>query len=814
MPARLQKKYLSVINKLILTVFSIVVAMTAIQAWLNVSSARQRNEKDEEKNLDSLYNDYQNEVNFLKKESSALASTIADRPDVQNLLITRDRQALLEDLTPIFNELKGQYGIVHLFIHLPNGYVFLRVHDPTNFGDSISAYRQTNIAALKNHSTEAGVELDPNRLGVSGVAPIFHNSTFIGLAEVGLDFDQAFIDGLKQRNQADYKIWISYDAAAPTGLWPKGNEPPSPSTELFYYAGTTRSILPNTAAVYDRVLLDPKPITQFVAADGQELAVLLAPLYGYGNQVLGILEISVSRADALAALQRDQFNSLIFSSVSTVLVLFLMGLAVQRLVQQPLQHLTVTAHRQIEGDLTARVNLPPNDEFGQLATTLNRLTEQLQISIKDLEKKVETIRQAEATVQHELSVRKWAEAALRENEEQLKLFVEYAPAAVAMFDYQMRYLVTSRRWIQDFHLENKIVIGQNYYDVFPDAPEHWKEIHNRCLSGIDKYVDEDSFRNVNGDLEWIRLEIHHWRTSEGEIGGLVMFNELITDRKKALELIQAQADELMAEKEELNAQNQELLEQDKALRQAETDIRQLNSELEQRVIERTSQLEAANFELEAFAYSVSHDLRAPLRRITGFSQLLVEDYATVLDDNGKDYLQRIQVTTRNMNELIQALLRFSKVSRSEMQLSEVDMSAIAREIVKELRAAQPNRVVEIVIPDKLLERGDAKLMDVLLGNLLGNSWKFTSKHPTARIELGVITDENQKVYFIRDDGAGFDPSYVNKLFGVFQRLHTFSDFEGTGIGLALTQRIVRRHGGRIWAEGQVEQGATFYFTLG
>jgi PAS domain S-box-containing protein len=813
MPVRFQRNFFTVITRLVLTVFTIVVAMTSVQAWLNISSARQRNEKEEEKNLFSLYNDYQNEVNFLKEESAALANTIADRSDVQELLITRDRKTLQSDLFPIFNNLKANYEIVHLFFHLPNGYVFLRVHDPTNYGDSIANYRQTNIAALKNHSTEAGVELDPNRLGVSGVAPIIHNGEFIGIAEIGLDFDQAFIDGLKQRNQADYKIWISYDAAAPSGLWPKGNEPTAPSSQLFYYTGTSMEILPIATNVYDRVMLDQKPVTQFVTAGQQELAVLLAPLYGYGNQVLGILEISVFRTDALAALQRDQFNSFIISAGLTILALALMGLTVQRVVQRPLKHLTATAHRQIDGDLTARVKLSSQDEFGQLGITLNRLTEQLQVSIQNLERQVETIRQAEATAQHELAVRKWAEAALRENEEQLKLFVEYAPAAVAMFDRQMCYLVTSRRWIQDFHLENKTVIGQNYYDVFPEAPEHWKEIHNRCLAGIDKYVDEDSFRNVNGDLEWIRLEIHPWRTSEGNTGGLVMFNELITDRKKALELIQAQADELMAEKEELNAQNQELLEQDKELRQAEVVIRELNTELEQRVVERTTQLEAANLELEAFAYSVSHDLRAPLRRITGFSQVLAEDYMGVLDSQGKETLQRIQTTTRKMSDLIEALLKLSHVARSEMQLGEVNLSDIANEIAGELRATQPDRVVQFVIPENLVATADAKLMEVLLGNLLGNAWKFTGKHAAARIELGIVEQDDQRNYFVRDDGAGFDPSYASKLFGVFQRLHNLKDFEGTGIGLALTQRIVRRHGGRIWAEGQVEQGATFYFTL-
>jgi light-regulated signal transduction histidine kinase (bacteriophytochrome) len=225
-------------------------------------------------------------------------------------------------------------------------------------------------------------------------------------------------------------------------------------------------------------------------------------------------------------------------------------------------------------------------------------------------------------------------------------------------------------------------------------------------------------------------------------------------------------------------------------------------------------LEAANSELEAFTYSASHDLRAPLRRITGFTQVLAEDYAAVLDDQGREYVERIQTITRNMNELIEALLRLSQVTRSELKLSEVDLSSAAREISQNLMTTQPDRSVEFVIPESLVVNADAKLMAALLENLFGNAWKFTNKHAKARIELGMIERSGQKIYYVRDDGAGFDPAYSDKLFAVFQRLHSLNDFEGTGIGLALTQRIVHRHGGRIWAEGQLEQGATFYFTLG
>ncbi|MBX3027312.1 PAS domain S-box protein [bacterium] len=244
-----------------------------------------------------------------------------------------------------------------------------------------------------------------------------------------------------------------------------------------------------------------------------------------------------------------------------------------------------------------------------------------------------------------------------------------------------------------------------------------------------------------------------------------------------------------------------------------TELQQHAADLEQRVAERTAQLQAVNQELESFSYSVSHDLRAPLRRIDGFSQALLEDAPAALDEPMRHYLERIRSGTKEMTELIEALLGLAQVTRSEMRREPVDLGAVARDVIEELRRAHPDRQVDVVCTPSLLVQGDARLLRVLLSNLIGNAWKYTGRRERAHIELGVLERQGTRVIFVRDDGAGFDMQDAGKLFGAFQRLHSAAEFDGTGIGLATAQRIVRRHGGTIWAEGAPEQGATVYFTL-
>lgn len=239
----------------------------------------------------------------------------------------------------------------------------------------------------------------------------------------------------------------------------------------------------------------------------------------------------------------------------------------------------------------------------------------------------------------------------------------------------------------------------------------------------------------------------------------------------------------------------------------------LNSELEERVRRRTAELLASNKELEAFNYSVSHDLRAPLRAIDGFSQALLEDQADRLDDAGRADLTRVKAAANRMDELIDSLLALSRLTRVEMDIQNVDLSRLAGDVLAELRGRDPGREVGVAIQPGVAGEADAVLVRSVLENLLGNAWKFTAKTPDARIEFGTVSIDGENVYFVKDNGAGFDMAYSDKLFGAFQRLHDQREFPGTGVGLATVARVVHRHGGRVWAEGRPGEGATFYFTL-
>jgi PAS domain S-box-containing protein len=376
----------------------------------------------------------------------------------------------------------------------------------------------------------------------------------------------------------------------------------------------------------------------------------------------------------------------------------------------------------------------------------------------------------------DITRRKKAETALKVNEERLQLAVESAQLGVWDLDFLTDVAERSLRHDQIFgftSLQPQWGVEIALTHIHPDDRAILrKRIGEARATG--GFSLECRVIWPDQSIHWISAEGHVYRDEMGQPVRMMGVVADITDRKLAEEMVERHRSELSRS---------------------------------------NAELEAANKELEAFSYSVSHDLRAPLRGIDGFSQALLEDYADKLDSQGKNHLERVRAGVQRMGVLIDDLLNLGRVTRAEIHREPIDLTAMAQRIASELRRVQPERTVEIVLGEGLRAEGDARLLRVVLENLLGNAWKFTSKRKHARIELGRTQSNGSSAFFVRDNGAGFDPAYASRLFGAFQRLHAMTEFPGTGVGLATVQRVIHRHGGRIWAESAVDKGATFYFTL-
>jgi PAS domain S-box-containing protein len=383
-------------------------------------------------------------------------------------------------------------------------------------------------------------------------------------------------------------------------------------------------------------------------------------------------------------------------------------------------------------------------------------------------------------INQDITRRKQAEDALKKSEERLRLEVARMPIAYIVWDKDFRVTSWNPAAENIFGFTFEEAKGRHPYDMIvpPEAQPQVDAIWSRLLAGDASAHSVNENQTKDGHTifcEWTNTPLTH---PDGTVLGVMSMVQNITERK-----------------------------------QAEDEVRRLNAELEQRVAARTAQLEDANKELESFSYSVSHDLRTPLRAIDGFSHILLEGYAGKLDDEGKRLLNVVRDNTCRMEQLIDDMLRFSRTSRLEMTFSEIDMEGLAQAVVEELRPSVAGRKFQVEIGAIPRTTGDRAMLRQVFVNLLSNAIKFTRSREDATIWVGGSIEGDETVYYVRDNGAGFDMQYADKLFGVFQRLHTMKEFEGTGIGLAIVKRIVTRHGGRVWAEGKVNGGATIYFAL-
>lgn len=382
--------------------------------------------------------------------------------------------------------------------------------------------------------------------------------------------------------------------------------------------------------------------------------------------------------------------------------------------------------------------------------------------------------------------RRETETALRTSEARFRSLSESSPIGVYQFDQHGNCVYVNKRWSEITGISYKDALHKGWRERLPaDELERLQTAWTAFTSGQREFSHKLRFDHPQHGSRWIQFHARRLAAFGNDPGGFV-----------------GTIDDITTEME------------------AEAEIRRLNASLEERVAERTAQLAAANAELEAFSYSVSHDLRSPLRAIDGFSRAIAEDYDAALDANGHDYLRRIREASQRMAQLIDDLLRLSRATRTHMNLDTIDLAEIARAVAAEQREADtPGRTVEFSCPATLIVRADRDLMRIVLDNLLGNSWKYTRKQPAPKIELSLSTgtidgtDAPATIYTLSDNGAGFDMKYAGKLFAPFQRLHSRAEFEGTGIGLATVRRIITRHGGRVWADSAVGQGTRIHFTL-
>jgi PAS domain S-box-containing protein len=382
---------------------------------------------------------------------------------------------------------------------------------------------------------------------------------------------------------------------------------------------------------------------------------------------------------------------------------------------------------------------------------------------------------------HDVTERKRSEEALRASEDKFRSIFENSPAGVAMMDLDGRYLMVNSAFSAIFGYSSRELTAGGYIDLtHPEDVEQNRTIQQEVLAARGK--------NIRFTKRYIHKDGH---TIWANVGSTLIYDPDGNPMYFITHVL-------------------DITEQ----RRAEQEILELNSELEQHVRDRTTQLENANRELEAFTFSVSHDLRAPLRGIDGWSLALLEEYADRIDDRGRQYLQRVRSETQHMGRLIDDLLQLSRVTQQELQKENVDLSALAVSIAARLQEEFPQRKMEFVIQPGMIAQGDPRLLEITLTNLLDNACKFSAPRTIARIEVGRAGEENQHAFFVCDNGVGFDMAYADKLFGAFQRMHKASEFPGTGVGLAIVQRIIHRHNGKIWVETAPDKGATFFFTLG
>jgi PAS domain S-box-containing protein len=368
---------------------------------------------------------------------------------------------------------------------------------------------------------------------------------------------------------------------------------------------------------------------------------------------------------------------------------------------------------------------------------------------------------------------------LQQSHDLMQYIIRHDPNAIAVLDNDLRYIYVSRRFLKDYQIKEQNIIGKHLYEVFPEIPGRWMDVHQRALAGDIISSEDDYFVRQDGNIDYVRWQCRPWHYTDGTIGGIVLYTEVVTARKKA-----------------------------------EAALQKLNRELEERIRERTAQLQAKNRELESFTYSVSHDLKAPLRGIDGYSRLLLEDYAGILDEEGRIFVNTIRHAVTQMSRLIDDLLAYSRLEQRTWQDSAVNLQLLVQSVTAEFdgEVRQRGGSLNMEIPD-IFVTVDRDGLILALRNLLDNALKFCNEAQPPVITIGCSAQEETFILWVRDNGIGFEMQYHDRIFTIFSRLHRPEEYPGTGIGLAMVRKAMERLGGCVWAESEPGNGSTFYLKL-
>jgi signal transduction histidine kinase len=749
--------------KLLATVFAIVVAVVMVQALVGSVSTDRANEAEERNALLAAWRAYRNEVGVLEREAVAMALSVADRPDVRTMVAQRDQPGLSAALTPLFVTLRDRYYIAQFSVHDGDGSVLLRLHEPGRSGDAVTGYRRTSASVMKSGVPAGGAELGPDGLGIRGVAPVFQDDRFVGMVEIGLDHDTAFVVDMRARTGLDYRIWLTYEAAVRVGLLPRGTELPPPIPEVFFYTSTTSDALELPAEVYKAALAGgEEAVIRFGNTRGQDLAILLGPLVGFDRRVLGLLEIVASRSDALAKQHSTQLATALMATLLGVLALALEWLAIDRLVLRSLRALADAAHRRLAGDLGARATVSSSDELGEVATAFNRMTDELGEYICGLEEQVELARRAEREATAEIEERKRVEAARDASEATNHAILEATPDAILRFDREGRFM--------DF------VPGKDFRGEQPGDPGVLPaELGARLEARVREVQDSgrmDMFvytREAAGGPRNYEARI----VSAGAYGSLGIVRDITQRVRMEQETQRLQAQLLQAHKME---------------------------------------------SIGRLAGGVAHDFNNLLTPILGYADLLAAPHADTSGD--RQMAEEILAAGRRAQDLVAQLLAFGRKQVLSMVVCDLNrilagFETILRRTIREnieirfrhdpcLWPVCADRTrVEQVLMNLAVNAQDAMPCGGLLSIETGNA-AVDGKSVGANTDLRV---GEYAVISVSDNGVGMTPDVVSHMFEPFYT--TKPQGTGTGLGLATVFGIVKQHRGAVSVYSEPGSGSTF-----